>query len=235
MTEQVRHTFSRLKGYRASGNAERLLVRAINFRTCWETKNCNELQSIARLVNFNCVLMQLIAPCNRAFIFLIAILGRTQCLNIPLHKGIHINLKTKLKWKYYSYIITRLSVMSEFLLRVRIAQRFQSLKAPSRLCQIWFLRRRLLLWWGKASFSADIKGLFFCCYQRPPFLLLSKASFSAVIKGLFFCCYQRPLFLLLSKASFSAVNKGLFFCCYQRRLFLLLSILMKIPSSSRWL
>ena len=45
---------------------EKLLVWAINFRTCWETKNCNELQSIARLVNFNCVLMQLIAPCNRA-------------------------------------------------------------------------------------------------------------------------------------------------------------------------
>ena len=46
---------------------ERLLVWAINFRTCRETKNCNELQSIARLVNFNCVLMQLIAPFNRAF------------------------------------------------------------------------------------------------------------------------------------------------------------------------
>ena len=45
---------------------EKLLVWAINFRTCWETKNCNELQSIARLVDFNCVLMQLIAPCNRA-------------------------------------------------------------------------------------------------------------------------------------------------------------------------
>ena len=42
--------------------------RAINFRTCWETKNRNELQSIARLVDFNCVLMQLIAPCNRALI-----------------------------------------------------------------------------------------------------------------------------------------------------------------------
>ena len=46
---------------------QKLLVWAINFRTCWETKNCNELQSIARLVDFNCVLMQLIAPCIRAF------------------------------------------------------------------------------------------------------------------------------------------------------------------------
>ena len=69
LAEQVSHTFSRLKGYRASGNAERerLLVWAINIRTCWETKNCNELQSIARLVDFNCVVMQLIAPCNRSF------------------------------------------------------------------------------------------------------------------------------------------------------------------------
>ena len=47
----------------------RLFVWAINLWTCWETKNCSELQSIARLVNFNCVLMQLIAPCNRAYSF----------------------------------------------------------------------------------------------------------------------------------------------------------------------
>ena len=47
---------------------ERLHIWAINLWTWWETKNCSELQSIARLFNFNCVLMQLIAPCNRAFI-----------------------------------------------------------------------------------------------------------------------------------------------------------------------
>ena len=45
---------------------DRLHALAINFRTCWETKNCSKLQSIARFVDFNCVLMQLIAPCNRA-------------------------------------------------------------------------------------------------------------------------------------------------------------------------
>ena len=47
----------------------KLHLWAINLWTCWETKNCSELQSIARLVNFNCVLMQLIAPCNRALRF----------------------------------------------------------------------------------------------------------------------------------------------------------------------
>ena len=45
---------------------ERLHALVINFTTCWETKNCSKLQSIARFVDFNCVLMQLIAPCNKA-------------------------------------------------------------------------------------------------------------------------------------------------------------------------
>ena len=58
-------------GQRLSCNRQRwdrLHALAINFRTCWETKNCSKLQSIARFVDFNCVLMQLIAPCNRALI-----------------------------------------------------------------------------------------------------------------------------------------------------------------------